>query len=84
KNALKEIGLRHADDLDELRKLQESDRPVTQELTLALMDMAAEMEEFCESIAFDKDAYEEWAIKNSDNISVFVALLNKYVGALGE
>lgn len=84
KNALKAIGLRHASDIEKLQAVREKDAPIDEELALALMDLAAEMDEFAESIAFDKDAYEEWSIKNADNIPVFVALLNKYMTSLGE
>ncbi len=84
KNALKAIGLRHAGDMEALREVRENGREIDPELTISLMDMAAEMDEFAESIAFDKKAYEDWSIANSENIAVFVTLLNQYTDSLGE
>lgn len=84
KNSLKAIGLRHADNLEALSVARENDTDVPMEVKLGLLELTADMDDFAESIAIDKTAYEEWSIANSDNVPVFVALLNKYMGALGE
>lgn len=84
KNSLKAIGLRHADNLDALAAAREDDADVPLDVKLGLLELVADMDDFAESIAVDKEAYEAWAIANSDNVPVFVALLNKYMGALGE
>ena len=84
KNRLKAIGIRHGKHLQALSAAQENDTDIPEEAAIGLLDLAAEVEEFGESIAIDPAAYEEWAIKHADDVAVFVALLNRYMGAVGE
>lgn len=50
----------------------------------AFMDMAADIDEFAESIALDHDAYVEWSVENADNIEAFMAIFEKYSSSVGE
>jgi len=84
KNALKTIGIRHSKHLQALRDAIENDTDIPEEAAIGLLDLAADVDEFGESIALDKAAYERWSEKNADNIDVFVALLNRYMSAVGE
>lgn len=54
------------------------------ESQIAMLDAIADIDEFAESIAYDKEAYEEWAIKNAENIAAFFAILSRYTATLGE
>jgi hypothetical protein len=47
-----------------------------------LLDVLADIDEFAESIAVDKDAYVEWSL-NKD-YETFSALLMRYASAVGE
>lgn len=49
-----------------------------------VMNMLAEIDEFAESIAEDKEAYAEWAEKNATNYDAFLAIMNRYSRAVGE
>lgn len=62
------------------KKIRKSDTT----MMIALMEVIGEIDEFAESIAYDKVAYEEWAIANSDNQEVFLALFHRYMSAVGE
>lgn len=84
KNRLKEIAFRYQDDIAKARALSAKDEKLTPELGLSLEAMAGEVDFFAQSIAKDADAYEDWAVEKSDDVTVFVALLNKLMGALGE
>lgn len=84
KNQLKEIANRYQADIVKARKLSADDKPMTPEIGLRLEAMAGEVDMFAQTIAVDAEAYENWAIAKSDDVSVFVALLSKLMGALGE
>jgi hypothetical protein len=47
-----------------------------------LLDVLADIDEFAESIAADKDAYVEWSL--GKGYDVFSALLSRYSSAVGE
>ncbi|MGK0740437.1 hypothetical protein ACSHWG_00910 [Leucobacter sp. Z1108] len=49
-----------------------------------MLEILADIDEFAESIATDPAEYAEWAQKHSQDINVFVALLNRYLAAVGE
>lgn len=84
KNQLKEIYFRYKTDLDKARDVSGSDKEMPPELGLRLEAMAGEIDMFAQTIAFDAEAYEDWAVENSSDVAVFVALLTKLMGALGE
>lgn len=84
KNQLKEIANRYQADIVKARELAAEDKPLTAEIGLRLEAMAGEVDMFAQTIAEDAEAYENWAIEKSDDVSVFVALLTKLMGALGE
>lgn len=50
--------------------------------SVALADMAAQVDEWAETVALDKDAYQEWA--GGKGADTFLALLSYYRGKSGE
>lgn len=49
-----------------------------------MFEFLADVDDFAESIAIDLDAYVEWAEKNSSNYPAYMALMRRYVSAVGE
>lgn len=49
-----------------------------------MLTLLSEVDDFAESIAVDKEAYERWSIANGDNHEAFVAILTRYASAVGE
>jgi hypothetical protein len=65
------------DDSDEGLSLDENDPRLPQ-----LLDILAEIDEFAESIAVNREAYVEWA--EGKDYDHFTALLQRYASAVGE
>ncbi|UOR02060.1 hypothetical protein MUN77_01630 [Leucobacter allii] len=65
-------------------KVKDGRAKLTMDDMLGMLDICAEIDEFAESIAIDRDAYEEWAEANSDNHAAFIAILMRYQEAMGE
>ena len=48
------------------------------------MAVIEDVDEFAESIAYDHEAYVDWASDNGNNVDAFAAILEHYMAALGE
>ncbi|MFD5864355.1 hypothetical protein ACFWGP_05350 [Agromyces sp. NPDC127015] len=57
------------------------DKSVLEQLP-SMLDMAADVDDFAESIAVDKQAYAAWS--EGKDFDVFFAILNRYASAVGE
>ena len=57
---------------------------VDADVAIEMGALLADVDDFAESIAFDKEAYLAWSRENSDNYGAFVALLMRYSEASGE
>lgn len=87
KNALKTLAARvgaRAASLPETIKKSAGGFDLKTEEMLLFLDLAAEIDEWAESIAVDKEAYELWAEARQDDPAPFLAIMNRYMDAVGE
>lgn len=86
KNGLTRIGLLYRNKLAELGVEADKDgnATVTTDQAMLMLDVAAEIDEWAEGIAEDPKAYELWAEANKDNPEKFLAIMDRYMSAVGE
>lgn len=80
RNRILRVAL-HASGLDIEAATSEDADPEAQ---IALLELLADVDEFAESIAVDKEAYAAWSESKSDKYDVFMAILNRYAVISGE
>lgn len=69
-----------------LEKLEGGDDKEKDDLSTLepVFKLLEDVDDFAESIAEDEEAYIAWAEANSDNYPAYMAIMNRYVSAVGE